>query len=67
MKRQSSKSSSKSSSKKVKSKKVNFSFNPKNFDILNIKWKSPNDGKENEFNINVDPRKFNTIEIKDNH
>lgn len=62
MKRQSSKSSSKSSSKKVK-----FTFNPKNFDILNVKWKSPNDGQENNFNMNVDPKKFNTVEIKDNH
>ncbi len=62
MKRTTSKNSSKSSSKKVKVK-----FNPKDFNILNIKWNSPNDNKENNFNINVDPRKFDTIEIKDNH
>ena len=35
--------------------------------ILKIRWKSPNDKKENTLNINVDFKDANTIKIKDNH
>ena len=62
MKRQSSSSSSKSSNKKTR-----FIFSPKDSNILNIKWFSKGDKKENNFNININPKKINTIEIEDNH
>ena len=58
---------SKKTVSKTNNRKVNFKFNPKDFNIFQAKWKSPKDNKENEFNINLDPRKFKTIEIEDNH
>ena len=62
MKRTTNKRSSKSTNKKV-----NIKFDFKNFSFIDIKWKSPNDNMENDFNVNFNPKKFNTIEIEDKH
>lgn len=62
MKKQTNKTTSKSSSRKVK-----FKFDAKDSSIMKVKWNSPNDKKGNELNMNVNPKKFNTIEIEDNH
>lgn len=64
MKRTTSKKSSKSSNKK---QKINFKLDIRDTNILNIKWFSPNDSKENNFNIDFNPKKWNTIEIEDKH
>ena len=34
---------------------------------MKVKWNSPNDKKGNILDINADPKKFNTINIEDNH
>lgn len=62
MKKQTNKTTSKSSNRKVK-----FKFDAKDSSIMKAKWNSPNDKKGNTLDINVNPKKFNTIEIEDNH
>ena len=62
MKRTSSKTASKSNKRQIK-----YKFDRKDNSILKIKWKSPNDKKGNTFDVNVNPKKFNTIEIQDEH
>lgn len=52
---------------KTTNKKVKFKFDPKDSSIIKSKWNSPNDNKGNILDINTNPKKFNTIEIKDNH
>lgn len=48
-------------------KTIKYKFDAKDSGIMNVKWNSPNDNKGNTLNINVNPKKFNTIEIEDNH
>lgn len=45
---------------------VNYSFNPRDNSIFKIAWNSPNDGKQNLFNLLLSPEPY-TIRIKDNH
>ena len=52
---------------KQTNKKVKVKFDPKDNSIIKVKWNSPIDKKGNVLNINADPKKFNTIKIKDNH
>lgn len=53
---------------KQKSKKtVKYKFDVTDSSIMNVKWNSPNNKKGNTLNINVNPKKFNTIEIEDNN
>lgn len=52
---------------KQTNKKVKFKFDPKDSSIMKVKWNSPNDKKGNILDINADPKKFNTINIEDNH
>lgn len=54
-------------SKQTNKKTVKYKFDAKDSSIINVKWNSPYDNKENTLNINVNPKKFNTIEIEDNH
>lgn len=54
-------------SKKTSQKIIKYKFDTKDYNIMNVKWNSPNDKKGNTLNINVNPKKFNTIKIEDNH
>lgn len=57
----------KTTSKETNKKNVRFKLAPKDSSIMNIKWNSPNDNKGNTLDINVNPKKFSTIKIEDNH
>lgn len=62
MKRHSSRSKSSNTSKKVK-----YKLDFKDDSIMKVKWKSPNDGKENVLDIGIDLKDNSFIKIKDNH
>lgn len=54
-------------SQNSKKTRIKFKFDIKDKSFLKFKWKSPKDQKENEFNLNFDPKTLDTIQIKDNH
>lgn len=49
-----------------KSANTKYKFDSKDNSILKIKWKSPNDEKENTIDFRSDKEKY-TIKIEDNH
>ena len=49
-----------------KSPNLKYKFDSKDNSILKIKWKSPNDKKENILDFRMDKEDY-TIKIKDNH
>ena len=46
---------------------IHYIFNPNDYSIMRLSWNSPNDGLGNVINFSMDPRKYKTVEIRDNH
>lgn len=56
-----------STKSKQTNKKVRVKLDFKDDSIMKIKWKSPNDNKQNTVDFNVDFSKDDFIKMKDNH
>lgn len=61
------KKTQKQSSKSTNKKNVKFKLNRNDSCVMKVKWNSPHDKKLNTLDINMNPKKFNTINIEDNH